>query len=100
MLVTYFSTFHLIAITKPFLSTQNTKITTSKSVTIAYTHPTSHTNTLNHYNFVLKQIRKLKTKLTPITYFKLSSNKNINKNIKSYNKSHEDVQMNECNYVT
>ena len=82
MLVTYFSTFHLIAITKPFLSTQNTKITTSKSVTIAYTHPTSHTNTLNHYNFVLKQIKKLKTKLTPITNFKLNSNKNINKNIK------------------
>ena len=91
---------HLTSITKPFLSTQSTKITTSKSVTIAYTHPTSHTNTLNHYNFVLKQIKKLKTKLIPITNFKLRSNKNINKNIKSNNKSHEDVQINECNYVT
>ena len=99
MLVTYLI-FHLTSITKPFLSTQSTKITTSKSVTIAYTHPTSYTNTLNHYNFVLKQIKKLKTKLTPITKFKLNSNKNINKNIKPNNKSHEDVQMNECNYVT
>ena len=68
--------------------------------TFAYTHPTSHTNTLNHYHFILKQIKKLKTKLTPITKFQLSSNKNINKNIKPNNKSHEDVQMNECNYVT
>ena len=72
--------FHLTSITKPFLSTQSTKITNSHP-TIAYTHPTSHTNTLNHYHFVLKQIQKLKTKLTPITNFKLSSNKNINKNI-------------------
>ena len=73
--------FHLTSITKPFLSTQSTKITNSHP-TIAYTHPTSHTNTLNHYHFVLKQIKKLKTKLTPITKFQLSSNKNINKNIK------------------
>ena len=68
-----FYLFHLTSITKPFLSTQSTKITNSHP-TIAYTHPTSHTNTLNHYHFVLKQVKKLKTKLTPITKFQLSSN--------------------------
>ena len=50
--------------------------------TFAYTHPTSHTNTLNHYHFILKP-KKTKdavatefgcstiTKLTPITKFQL-----------------------------
>ena len=36
----------------------------------AYTHPTSHSNTLNHYHFILKK-KKLKTKLTPITKFQI-----------------------------
>ena len=39
--------------------------------TFAYTHPTSHTNTLNHYHFILKQKIKIKTKLTPITKFQI-----------------------------
>ena len=60
------------------------KITTSHP-TIAYTHPTSHTNTLNHYHFVLKQIKKLKTKFIPITNFNFALT-NINKNIKPNNK--------------
>ena len=77
-----FYLFHLCSNYKTFsIYSKYKNYKGSKSVTIAYTHPTSHTNTLNHYNFVLKQIKKLKTKLTPITNFKLSSNKNINKNI-------------------
>ena len=51
--------------------------------TFAYTHPTSHTNTLNHYHFILKQ-KNLKTKLTHITKFQIS-NKNIKKYIKPNN---------------
>jgi len=51
-------------------STQSSKITTCHP-TFVYTHPTSHTNTLNHYHFVLKQIKKLKTINTPITKFQL-----------------------------
>ena len=53
--------------------------------TFAYTHPTSHTNTLNHYHFILKQKKKSKDKTHPITKFQISSNKNINKNIKPNN---------------
>ena len=54
--------------------------------TFAYTHPTTHTNTLNHYHFILKQIKKLKTKLTPITKFQIILTKKIKKNIKPNHK--------------
>ena len=47
----------------------------------AYTHPTTHTNTLNHYHFILKK----KKKTHP--HYKISnhSNKKIKKNIKPIN---------------
>ena len=50
----------------------------------AYTHPTSHSNTLNHYYFILKK-KKTKDKTHP--YYKISnySNKKIKKNIKPNN---------------
>ena len=46
--------------------------------TFAYTHPTSHTNTLNHYLFILKK-NKNKDKTNP--HYKISnhSNKKIKK---------------------
>ena len=84
MLVTYFYLFHLTSITKPFLSTQSSKITTCHP-TFAYTHPTSHTNTQSLSFHTTKKKNNLKTKLTPITKFQISSNKNINKNIKPNN---------------
>ena len=46
--------------------------------TFAYSHPTTHTNTLNHYHFILKKKKKLNTKLTPITKFQIILTK-INK---------------------
>ena len=48
----------------------------------AYTHPTSHTNTLNHYHFIPK-----KSKDKTQTHYKIlnHSNKNIKKNIKPNN---------------
>ena len=54
--------------------------------TFAYTHPTSHTNTLNHYLFILKKKEKAKDKTHP--HYKISnhSNKKIKKNIKPNNK--------------
>ena len=48
--------------------------------TFAYTHPTSHTNTLNHYLFILKKNKnKNKDKTNP--HYKISnhSNKNFDK---------------------
>ena len=62
--------------------------------TFAYTHPTLHTNTLNHYHFILKQIKKLKTKLTPITKFQIILTKKIKKNIKpNNNKNSHDKNL-------
>ena len=43
-----------------------------------------HIQTHNHYHFILKQ-KKSKDKTHPITKFQISSNKNINKNIKPNN---------------
>ena len=55
--------------------------------TFAYTHPTTHTNTLNHYHFILKKKKKkLNTKLTPITKFQIILTKKIKKNIKPNHK--------------
>ena len=69
--------------------------------TFAYTHPTSHTNTLNHYHFKLKKKKKKNTKdavatefgystmtkLTPITKFQIILTKFlIKKTIKSNQK--------------
>ena len=84
MLVTYFYLFHLTSIAKPFLSTQSSKITTCHP-TFEYTHPTSHTNTQSLSFHTTKKKNNLKTKLTPLQNFKISFNKNINKNIKPNN---------------
>ena len=66
--------------------------------TFAYTQPTLHTNTLNHYHFILKQIKKLKTKLTPITKFQIILTKKIKKNIKpNNNKNSHDKKPNNTN---
>ena len=63
--------------------------------TFAYTHPTSHTNTLNHYYFVLKQ-KKKKTKDKTYPHYKISthSNKKIKKNIKLNKKNSHDKKPN------
>ena len=43
--------------------------------TFAYTHPTSHTNTLNHYLFILKKNKnKNKDKTNP--HYKISNHSN------------------------
>ena len=69
--------------------------------TFVYTHPTSHTNILNHYHFILKQKKNSKDKTHP--YYKISNhcNKNIKKNIKpNNNKNSQDKKPNNINIST
>ena len=82
-----YKTFYLLTKYKNYNLLHHMHIQTHP--TFAYTHPTTHTNTLNHYHFILKQKKKKKKtkhKTHPIKKFQIIITKKIMKNIKPNHK--------------